>query len=413
MKKILIIIMTIIWSMSILNCSEATKPGQKDKAVGFLHAQDKMIVDGNGDEILLRGMGFGGWMIQEPYMMLVSNSAKAGQHTIFEDIEELIGPEKLEAYHQTWLDNYCTEKDVEQLSNMGFNSLRVAMHYKLFTLPIEEEPVSGQNTWLVRGFEMIDQLLNWCEKYQVYLILDLHGAPGGQGKDANISDYDPTKPSLWESPLNQQKTLDLWKKLAERYADEIWIGGYDLINEPNWDMGQNNPPLKKIYNDLITAIREVDRNHLIFIEGNWFANDHSGLWPFDDDNVALSFHRYWCDNTTETILTYLQMRNNLNVPLWMGESGENNNEWYRAAVKLLEDNKIGWAWWTWKKMESGSGVYSIQKPDGYDQLRNYWEHGGNAPDTAFAFDVMMQVAENVKIDKCQLNVGVIQALFQK
>jgi hypothetical protein len=107
------------------------------------------------------------------------------------------------------------------------------------------------------------------------------------------------------------------------------------------------------------------------------------------------------------------MRDQYNVPLWMGESGENSNQWYREAVKLLENNKIGWAWWTWKKMESGSGVYSIKAPDGYDQLRNYWENGGQKPDTAFAFNVMMQVAENARIENCLLNGEVIRALMQQ
>ncbi len=393
--------------MSLATCSDKSTT-KSDNPMGFLHAQGTQIVDGNGNEVILRGMGFGGWMVQEPYMMQVSGSAHAGQHTIFENIEELIGVEKLGIYHQAWLDNYCTELDVKMLSNMGFNSLRVALHYNQFTLPIEDEPIVGQNTWLNRGFEMTDKLLQWCEENEIYLILDLHAAPGGQGYDANISDYDPDKPSLWESPLNKQKTIDLWQKLAERYVDETWIGGYDLINEPNW----NNPPLKQIYDELISVIREVDQNHLIFIEGNWFANDHSGLWPFDDDNVALSFHRYWCDNTVETMLSYLQARTQYNVPLWMGESGENSNEWYAEAVTLLEDSNIGWAWWTWKKIDSGSGVYSISSPAGYSQLQHYWENGGVKPDTAFAFDVMMQVAENAKINNCSLNIGVIEALIQ-
>jgi aryl-phospho-beta-D-glucosidase BglC (GH1 family) len=412
MKKILITLIMLILGLFYLNCAGPTK-NNKNEDIGFLHTKDKMIVDGQGNEILLRGMGFGGWMVQEPYMMQVSASAPAGQHTIFEDIEELVGAEKLATYHRAWLDNYCTEEDVRQLSIMGFNSLRLPMHYNLFTLPIQKEPVRGQNTWLERGFEIVDQLLEWCASHQVYLILDLHAAPGGQGQDANISDYDDSKPSLWESPENKQKTIELWRKLAERYADESWIGGYDLINEPNWHLGQNNRDLKQLYDQIIAAIREVDQNHIIFIEGNWFANDHSGLWPFDDDNVVLSFHRYWCDNTTETILDYLQMRDQYNVPLWMGESGENSNQWYREAVKLLENNKIGWAWWTWKKMESGSGVYSIKAPDGYDQLRNYWENGGQKPDTAFAFNVMMQVAENARIENCLLNGEVIRALMQQ
>ncbi|MCF7740196.1 MAG: glycoside hydrolase family 5 protein [Candidatus Marinimicrobia bacterium] len=410
-KKIQFVLLTLTLIVSLWQCSDPTK--NNDNMAGFLQTEDKMIVDGSGNEVLLRGMGFGGWMVQEPYMMLVSGSATEGQHSIFADIEELIGTERLETYHQAWLDNYCTEEDVEKLSILGFNSLRVAMHYNLFTLPIQEEPVQGENTWRDRGFEMIDKLLEWCAANQVYLILDLHAAPGGQGQDANISDYDPSKPSLWESDQNKQKTIDLWRKLAERYSDEPWIGGYDLINEPNWYLGEENIELKQLYEKLIAAIREVDQNHIIFIEGNWFANDHTGLWPFDDDNIVLSFHRYWCDNTTETILHYLQMRDKYNVPLWMGESGENNNQWYEEAVQLLEEYKIGWAWWTWKKMESTTGAYTIPKPQGYDELINYWQNGGEKPDTSFAYDVMMQVAENAKIDRCSLNGEVVQALIQE
>jgi len=411
-KGTTILILGAIFSYIYFSCSEPVVDDNNHNVAGFLHADGKLIVDGNGNEIILRGMGFGGWMVQEPYMMLVSGSASAGQHTIFEDIENLIGSDNLETYHQTWLDNYCTEIDVAYLKQMGFNSLRVAMHYNLFTLPIEKEPVYGEDTWLDRGFTMIDELLSWCESNRIYLILDLHAAPGGQGHDANISDYNPARPSLWEHPQNRRKTVALWARLAERYASEPWIGGYDLINEPNWYLGDNNIMLKELYDDIIAEIRLVDQNHLIFIEGNWFANDHSGLWPFEDDNVALSFHRYWCDNTVETILGYLQMRDSYNVPLWMGESGENNSQWYIDAVELLEEYKIGWAWWTWKKMESGTGIYSIKSPEGYNTLRNFWQNGGTKPDSAFAFKVMMSVAENALLKNCILNGETVLALIK-
>ena len=414
MKNQLNLIITIIMLLSItlITCGDKQSSKNNDD-IGFLHTDGKIIIDGNGDSVLLRGMGFGGWMVQEPYMMKVSGCAHNGQHSIFENIEELIGPDNLETYRQAWLNNYCTEDDVVKLKQMGFNSLRVALHYNLFTLPIEKEPVRGEDTWIDQGFEMTDKLLDWCESNEIYLILDLHAAPGGQGGDANISDYDPSKPSLWQSSENQRKTIELWGKLSERYVDESWIGGYDLINETNWHLGEGNPALKKLYDDIIVKIREVDQNHIIFIEGNWFANDHSGLWPFDDNNIVLSFHRYWCDNTVDTFLHYLQLSNQHNVPLWMGESGENSNEWYAEAVELLEEYHIGWAWWTWKKVSSGSGVYSIYPPNGYDQLQNYWENGGAKPDTAFAFDVMMQMANNVLIENCVLNGEVVQALIQQ
>ena len=202
-------------------------------ATGFIRAEGTTIVDGSGKEILLRGMGFGGWMVMEPYMMNLSESAKAGQHSILAIIDELVGTEKQKKFHKAWLNNFCTEADIVALKELGFNSLRLPLHYNLFTLPVEEEPVPGENTWLEKGFLLTDRVLQWCAKHEIYLILDLHAAPGGQGKDVNISDYDKEKPSLWESALNREKTVALWRKIAERYSDEPWIGGYDLLNEPN------------------------------------------------------------------------------------------------------------------------------------------------------------------------------------
>lgn len=86
-------------------------------------------------------------------------------------------------------------------------------------------------------------MLRQCADNKIYLILDLHAAPGGQSAN-NISDYNPTYLSLWESDNNKTMTIDLWKKLAERYKNETWIGGYDILNEPAWNLGTNNIPLK-------------------------------------------------------------------------------------------------------------------------------------------------------------------------
>ncbi len=204
-------------------------------AQGFLHAQGKYIFDGNGQEVILRGIGTGNWMLNEGYMMKTADFA--GTHTKFRDLlTATIGEENTETYYDTWLDNHFTRRDADSMKAWGFNSVRVAMHYKWLTLPIESEPVAGQDTWLEDGFVRLDSLLDWCGDNQMYLILDMHGAPGGQGHDQPISDYDPTKPSLWESAENRRKLAALWKKLAQRYVNEPWMGGYDLINEPNWEL---------------------------------------------------------------------------------------------------------------------------------------------------------------------------------
>ena len=380
-------------------------------AQGYLKADGKKIVNENGENVILRGMGLGGWMLQEGYMLQTAGFANA-QYKIRNEIEALIGKEDTDLFYEAWLANHVRKADIDSLKAWGFNSVRLPMHYNLYTLPIEEEPVSGENTWLTKGFEMTDSLVSWCKQNEMYVILDLHAAPGGQGRDEGISDYDTSKPALWESEENQAKTVALWKKLAERYVDEPWIGGYDLINETNWEM-QNNEPLKQIYLDITAAIREVDTKHIIFIEGNWFANDFTNLTPPWDDNLVYSPHKYWSINDQASIQWVLTLRDQHNVPLYFGEWGENSNPWFKDAIHLFESNNIGWAVWPMKKIESIAGPLSIIKTNGYQTLLDYWNGTGNKPSAAFTKTALMEITEGLKIENCIFQKDVIDAMFRQ
>ena len=374
----------------------------------YLKRDGRNIVDGSGDPFLLRGIGLGGWMLQEPYMLKLSGISPA-QYDIRKKITALVGEERCREFYDAWLANMVTRRDIDSLKAWGFNSVRLPMHYNLFTPPVEDEPKSGEFTWIEKGFIMTDSLLAWCGANQMYLILDLHAAPGGQGNDIPIADVDTTKPKLWENEVNRRKTIAIWHKLAERYSDEPWIGGYDLINETNFAL-EGNAALRKLLMDITAAIRLNDTNHIIFIEGNHFATDFAGLTPPWDSNMVYSFHKYWNAPARETIQKYLDIRNQYNVPLWMGESGENNNEWYRSAVHLFETDSIGWAWWTLKKLGSESGIMNVMIPDGYQQIIDYWRGNGPAPAPDEAYRVLMQLTENIRIENCTVNYGVIDAL---
>ncbi len=394
---------------------------------GFLHAEGTDLVDGAGQPYMIRAMGIGGWMVMEPYMLDLNQSVDEGQHKILNDIADVVGVDRMEQFHQKWLDNFFIEQDVIALKESGFNTVRIPMHFNLFTLPIDKEPVEGHDTWLDKGFTMIDSLVGWGERHQIYMILDMHAAPGGQGYNGNINDYDPNKPSLWESAENRRKTVALWVKLAARYADNEWVGGYDPLNEPNWAFeggnkngcdDQRNEPLKEMYAALIPAIRSVDPNHMIVISGNCWGGNHNGLWPMPvaDDNVIISFHKYWNDNNFESIAGYVGMRDQYQAPLWMSESGENSDPWFYDAVELLEEHTIGWAWWTWKKLEAG--MYHIQKPGGFQELQDYWNYttqnpgsiDRQKPHAEKAFATLMELAENVRLENTNRNTASLNAL---
>lgn len=377
----------------------------------MLSTSGKAIVNQNGDSILLRGMGLGGYMLQEGYMLQTAGFANA-QYEIRDHIEQLIGAADTDLFYEAWLANHVRKIDIDSLKAWGFNSVRLPMHYNLFTLPIEDEPVQGQNTWLTKGFELTDSVISWCKQNQMYVILDLHAAPGGQGQDAAISDYNPNKPSLWESSFNRQKTVALWKKLAERYANEQWVAGYDLLNEPNWPLN-GNIMLRNLYWEITDSIRTVDNNHMIIIEGNWWANDFTGLTPPWDNNMVYSPHKYWSFNDEATMQWVIDIRNQYNVPLYLGESGENSNVWFRDAIRLLEDLDIGWAWWPMKKIESVAGPLSINKSAGYQSLLDYWSGTGSAPTAAFAKATLMQLTDDLKLENCRYQKDVIDAMFRQ
>ncbi|WP_207492480.1 cellulase family glycosylhydrolase [Aridibaculum aurantiacum] len=386
-----------------------------------LRVKDTAIVNASGQPVVLRGMGLGGWMLQEPYMLQLGGIA-ANQQQIRNRIEAVAGETATKTFYNAWLQNHCTKADIDSMAAWGFNSVRLPMHYNLYTLPVEEEPVAGENTWLEQGFQMTDSLLAWCKANRMYLILDLHAAPGGQGNDIAISDRDTLKPSLWQSDLNKQKTVALWKKLAARYAHEEWIGGYDLINEPNWGFEnatdkngcaeQTNAPLRELYLDITKAIRAVDKNHIIFIEGNCWGNNYKGILPLWDDQTVVSFHKYWNYTTDESIKDFLDIRKQYNVPVWMGETGENSNTWFTNAVALFERHNIGWNMWPLKKFGMNNPV-QVMPNKGYQEIIDYWRSKGSKPTKEEATAALEQLAEDIKIRNNKINKDVIDAMLRQ
>ncbi len=390
-------------------------------AQGFLKTSGTKIVNAKGENVLLRGIGLGGWMLQEGYMLRVYREAQ--QHRIRARAEELIGPEKTQEFYDAWLKNHTTRADIDAMKAWGFNSVRLPMHFNLYTLPVDKEPVAGQHTWLDKGFAITDSLLAWCKANQMYLILDLHAAPGGQGNDLNISDRDGSKPSLWENEAHQQKTIALWRKLAERYKDEPWIAGYDVLNEPNWGFEdpndknglkeKGNVPLKKLMVDITKAIREVDQKHIIIIEGNGWGNNYNGILPPWDKNMVLSFHKYWNYNNEQSIEHILRFREQYQVPVWLGETGENSNVWFTEAIRLLETHNIGWAWWPLKKIGTNNPLEVLMN-EGYVAVVDYWNDPKKPkPSAEQAYSGLMELANSTRFDKNVFHKDVIDAMIRQ
>jgi endoglucanase len=390
----------ILWSVSLLLFFGSASPAVSQ---GYLHASGYYIHDSNDQPIILRGIGLGGWLVPEGYM-LGTNSPYDSPTGFVNAVASLIGDQKALEFMDVYRLSYVKRRDIDSVAKWGFNSVRLPMHWSLLS--------PAQGVYDDHGFATIDSLLSWCEANHLYLILDLHCAVGGQNS-GNISDYQGY-PSLWESPEYQQWTAELWKEIARRYADKQWIGGYDLLNETTWSFPSgNNTPLRDLFVRITDSIRTVDRNHMIFAEGNSWATDFSGLAPAWDANMAWSFHKYWSSNSDPgSIQTYLNLRGNTNRPLWMGESGENSNQWFADAVAMFEKYNIGWSWWTLKKTESISCPLSAARAPDYTVLLNYWNNGGTKPSAAFAESALYQEAALLDAGQCTFHPDFIDALFR-
>ena len=276
----------------------------------FAHTDHKQIVDAAGKPLLIRATNLGNWMVPEGYMWLFKDGPQSPGE-IRALLLELLGPEGSAAFWQKYRENYITREDIALLHRAGFNAIRVPLHYNLF----ESDDADG--------FKLLDQLIRWSRDEGLYVILDLHAAPGGQ-TGANIDDS-AGYPWLYQSPAEQQHLLAIWRRLASRYRDEPAVLGYDLLNEPipHFPRLQPlNPSLEPVYRKLAAEIRKVDSHHILFLGGaQWDTNFAVFAKPFDP-NVAYTFHKYWTAPDESVLRPYLDFRDRYDVPVWMGESGE-------------------------------------------------------------------------------------------
>jgi len=370
---------------------------------GFLKVKGTEIVNNHG-VIPLRGLNVGNWLLQEGYMMQTYSTAPA-QHQFKERVVQLIGKEKTETFYKKWRANYITRDDIDVIGKWGFNNIRLPLHYNLFMKEDSSLDMVGP------GFALIDSTLKWCVANHMYLILDMHAVPGGQSPD-NIADFHAGNLQIWRSKSYQAKLVKLWREIAKKYAKELWIGGYDLINETVYTFPEDTS-FRKYFVLLTKEVRKVDKNHILFIEGNNYANNFKNLTPPWDNNMVYSFHKYWNYPDKNSINWVLEMRERYNRPLYCGEFGENSNQWIADAITLFNEQKIAWSIWPYKKLNSTKGFYSVKMPDGYKRLLAYWEGKGEKPTAEASEKALNDLLENVKLKNCILTKDYLHAVTKQ
>jgi len=325
------------------------------------------------ERVLLRGFGLGGWLLPEGYMWQMEGKYDRPRR-MEQLIETLCGTEYATSFWERYESSYVTREDIEWIASLGFNSVRLPINARrLFRFS------SGKAAFVPETLDCIDWLIDWCRTYGVYVILDMHAAPGGQ-TGQNIDDSEKDLPELFLVSEYQESLCAAWELLAQRYAKEPVVAAYDLLNEPLPDFfRQYNDGVLPLYRRLIARIRAIDPNHMIMLEGAHWATDFSVL---DDmtreeaaDNIALQFHRYWSAPDEESLDRYVAAAKRLDVPLYLGESGENNLDWYTTMFPLCERLNIGWSFWSYKKMACDNSPVTFTRPAGWDRLMDHIKNG--------------------------------------
>ncbi len=219
-------------------------------------------------------------------------------------------------------------------------------------------------------------------------------------------------------PRNQDRLVDLWVKIANRYKNEPTVAAYDLLNEPlpqrTGAAEKHKSELEPLYKRITAAIREVDKRHMITLEGADWANDWSVFTTPFDDNLFYQFHYYCWARPTQLndISRFIERRKTLNAPVWVGETGEKDNVIYWATMQYFEANNIGWSFWPWKKMEAANGPCSIKAPQGWEAIQAY-SRGGAKPSAEQAQKAFDELLQNIRLENCVMHPDVVNAIFRR
>jgi hypothetical protein len=396
-----------LWGIILLCLVPFVARGQKR----FVATRGKELVSPDGTPLLLKGINLGNWLLPEGYMFKfkATNSPRLIQAAI----SELVGEDEARQFWKTYRDNYITEADISFIKQSGFNSVRVPFSYRLF---VSDGRLEGP------GYELLDRVVYWCRREGLYVILDMHAAPGGQTGD-NIDDSFGY-PFLFESSESQELTVNLWRKIAARYRDQPTVIGYDLLNEPiahYFDASSLNRKLEPLYRKIVAGIREVDRNHIIFLGGAQWDTNFKVFGPPFDGKLAYTFHKYWMTVNQDAIQEYLSFRDKYNVPIWMSESGENTDVWIDSFRRLLEAHDIGWCFWPYKKLEATSCIVSINSPEDWATVVAFVEGPRNTfeevrkhrPPKEKVERALNDYLERIKFANCRVNQGYLKALGLK
>jgi len=337
-----------------------------------LHVKGSEIVNGRDDIVRLRGFCLGGWMNMENFITGYPGH-ESGMRVA---LTRVLGEAKARHFFDRFLHYFIAKDDFLFIKNLGCNVVRIPFNYR--HLEADDRPFE----YKPEGLALLDKAVGWARAHQIYVILDLHAVQGWQNGGWH-SDNACGTAHFWGQKAFEDRAVALWEELARRYRDEPFVAGYNVMNEPHADDARW---LNQFYRRVTAAIRAIDTDHIVFLEGNHDSQQFHELEPPFDSNTVYSSHSYALPGLEDGEYPgqfngefydrgrlergYLQrtafMRHH-GVPHWFGEFGclYTDSAWGPSHLRVMAD-LIGiaeeqgdhWTIWTYKDIGKMGLVYA-------------------------------------------------------
>jgi endoglucanase len=338
----------------------------------LLQTRGTQFVTRDGTPVKLHGIGLGGWLNMENFIVGFPATESLNRRAL----SEVLGEELGDYFFERFLDVFFTEADAAAIAACGFNVVRIPVHYR--HLEDDARPFELKES----GFRRLDFAIEALARHGVYTIIDLHVVPGSQNNEWHCDN--PTHHAgFWGHPHFEERVLNLWRALAERYRDNPWVAGYEPLNEPGDPTGEH---VGRFFPQLLRAIREVDADHVLFLKGNAFGPEFAFYTEPLPNTVFIAFDYavpgvaaarsypstmngvHWDRSALEMrFLELTQPARESETPIWIGEfgpvySGDPGIDEHRYQVladqfEIYRDYDANWSMWTWKDVNVQGIVY--------------------------------------------------------
>lgn len=419
LKKLLSSVLCVLMLLACTTCAFAADKYTALTDADMLTAFGTKMVKKDGSEVVLRGTNLGGWLIMEDWFTPAVSAT--GESALYNTLVSRFGDEKTRALFKQYVSNWITEKDFDNIADIGMNCVRLPIWYRNFQSDDNGTWYRDENGNI--DWSILDQAVAECKAHGLYVIIDLHGVPGYQnnydhcGKSNSCSFWNDTD----EAKNDRAVMKEFWTELASHFAGNPAVAAYDLLNEPLGNVvGVSTTALWDYYDELYDAIRTVDPDHCISMEGIWRPSKLPDPTKYGWTNVLYQLHLYDLVNSADTAAINEAKSSGYNVPWIIGEFYPRDIATFNYILSLYNDSGYSWTTWTYKGMNStadrsnwflyGSSTLSSVNPDSdsYDTIMSKWgaclrTDSGNFVDTGFG--AYLQPFVTGYIDKASLASG--------